>query len=287
LAEKSKVKYDAWLHWHITNRCNMECEYCFSVPHKPDNDIASIDTNKLLETLSKTNKTFRIGFTGGEPFLVPNFVEAASKITEDHFLSINTNLTLPAVADFAEKINPDKVLFIHASFHFTELQKKNLLEKYTYYFHLLKEKNFNIYAEEVAYPPHLERLEKDAERLKRLGINLRFGAYYGFIGDKRYPESYTEEEINRFNLPRSEIEKFSQKNVLCNAGYNVGVVFSKGQIKPCFQIHENLGNIYESINFNDKLIKCPAEYCGCPMNLYDLKLYKKALNNFGKSFDNR
>ena len=286
MSGKNKVKYDAWLHWHITNRCNLECEYCFSLPHMPDNDIPAINTKKLLATLSKTNKTFRIGFTGGEPFLVPNFVEAASKITVEHYLSVNTNLTLPAVADFSEKVDPAKVIFIHASFHFIELQKKNLLDKYVYYFNLLKEKGFNIYAEEVAYPPHLARLEKDAEKLGSLGIDLRFGAFYGFIGDKRYPESYTEEEIGRFNLSRSEIKKFRQKDVLCNAGYNVGVVFSKGQIKPCFQIHENLGNIYESINFNDKLIKCDAEYCGCPMNLYDLKLYKQALNFFSESFDN-
>ena len=286
MSEETKSKYDAWLHWHITNRCNLECEYCFSLPHKPDNNIAPIDTEKLLATLSKTKKTFRIGFTGGEPFLVPNFVEAASKITERHFLSVNTNLTLPAVADFAEEVNPDKVIFIHASFHFLELQKKKLIDKYIANFNLLKEKNFNVYAEEVAYPPHYERLEKDANKLRSLGINLRFGAFYGFIGKKRYPESYTNEEINRFNLPRSEIEKFKQKGVFCNAGFNVGVVFSKGQIKPCFQVHEDLGNVYESINFNKNLLKCNAEYCGCPMNLYDLYLYKKALKIFGKGFDN-
>ncbi len=270
-------KYDAWLHWNVTNRCNLKCEYCFSVPPKPKNDVNRINISKLLATLEKTDKTFRIGFTGGEPFLVPNFVEAVKSITKKHFVTINSNLTLPTVKDFGIKIHHERVLFIHASFHYLELIRKKVLDNYISNFFFLRENGFNVYAEEVAFPPHLERLEKDAERLSKLGIKLKFGAYYGFYNGKRYPESYTDEEIERFNLPKREIEKFRQKGNYCNAGYNVGVVYSKGQIKPCFQYHSDLGNIYEEINFNSELIRCEAEYCGCPMNLYDLFLYNKAL----------
>ena len=272
--------YDAWLQWNVTNRCNLECEYCFSVPPKPNNDIPPIRISELIQTLNKSGKIFRIGFTGGEPFLIPNFVEAVQAISEKHFISINTNLTLPSVKLFAEKINPARVIFVHASFHYLQLNSKKLIENYLQNFLLLKNSGFNIYAEEVAYPPHLGRLKKDAEYLKKLGINLRFGAYYGFYDGKRYPEAYTEEEIADFNLSESEIEKFKQKGNLCNAGFNVGVVYSKGQIKPCFQYHQNLGNVYEEISFNSKLIRCEAEYCGCPMNLYDLFLYRKALSSF-------
>ena len=275
-----KKNYDAWLQWNVTNRCNLECEYCFSVPPKPRNDIPPIKVNELVKTLDKSGLIFRIGFTGGEPFLVPNFIETALAITDKHFISINTNLTLPSVKQFAERINPEKVLFIHASFHYLELISKNLLQTYLDNFRLLKNSGFEIYAEEVAYPPHLQRLEKDAEILSELGINLRFGAYYGFYDGKRYPESYSAEEVERFNLPKSEIEKFRQKGVLCNAGFNVGTVYSKGQIKPCFQYNENIGNVYEGISFKSELIRCEAEYCGCPLNLYDLYLYEKALVQF-------
>ncbi len=276
----NKNNYDAWLQWNVTNRCNLECEYCFSTPPKPKNDIPPIRINELIRTLEASGLIFRIGFTGGEPFLVPNFVKAALAITDKHFISINTNLTLPSVKVFADKINPEKVLFIHASFHYSELTAKNLLQTYLDNYSILRNSGFEIYAEEVAYPPHLERLKKDSELLSSLGIELRFGAYYGFYKGRRYPESYSAAEIEEFSLPKSEIDKFKQKGVLCNAGFNVGTVYSKGQIKPCFQYHENIGNVYKEISFKPELIRCNAEYCGCPLNLYDLYLYEKALSEF-------
>ena len=54
-----------------------------------------------------------------------------------------------------------------------------------------------------------------------------------------------------------------QKGKLCNAGFNIVKVNPMGNITVCDQIRKNLGNVYEKIKFNEKIIRCPCEYCRC------------------------
>lgn len=68
----------------------------------------------------------------------------------------------------------------------------------------------------------------------------------------------------------------NQKGQLCNAGYNVCIITTKGNIVPCYKIHKRIGNIYKKIEFNDKLIRCPFKTCYCPLNIYDPYLFEKA-----------
>jgi len=229
--------------------------------------------------LNETGKTFRVGFTGGEPFLIPNILEAARALTKKHFISINTHLTSSKIKEFAEAIPPDKVLFIQASLHFDELEKRKLKSRFIGNYLLLKGRGFNVFAEAVAFPPFISRLEEFREFYGKEGIDFSFGAFIGIYDGKKYPESYTEEEISAFGLDVSEQSKFLQKGNLCNAGFNAAVVFSNGNVFPCFQIKEKLGNVYEEIDFYDAPITCPARQCGCPLNLYDEYLFEKALKS--------
>jgi len=86
--------YDALLQWDVTNACFFSCEYCFYVgvkiykpgrfPFSPAkkvdmrkfSKISKIKIKKLLKTIRRTKKTFLLAFTGGEPFMIPNFVPA-------------------------------------------------------------------------------------------------------------------------------------------------------------------------------------------------------------------
>ena len=56
-------KYDVWLHWNLTAQCNLNCEYCFGKIPVNKQNITSIDIEKLMGTLKKSGKTFRISFT--------------------------------------------------------------------------------------------------------------------------------------------------------------------------------------------------------------------------------
>lgn len=269
----NKANYNAWLHWNVTGKCNFDCEYCFGHSAVGSQKINRIDIDKLISTLENMGKTFRISFTGGEPFLIPNFLEACESITQNHFISINSHLASNKVGEFVEKIHAERILFIQASLHMKELDKKNLTHTYIDNFHLCKKKGIQIFAEAVAYPNLAFELEKYREKFVKEEIEFTFGAYYGDYKGKKYPESYTLDEIELFKLDKSELTKFSQKGNLCNAGINAGVVYSNGDVYPCFQIKESIGNIYEEINFEEKLINCPARYCGCPLNVYDEYLF--------------
>lgn len=270
-------KYDVWLHWNLTAQCNLNCEYCFGKIPVNKKNINSIDIEKLMRTLKKSGKTFRISFTGGEPFLIKNIVEVCYNITQSHFISFNTNLLLPSVINFAKIINPEKVLFIQASFHINELLEKGLLDKYIENFLLLKEKKFNIIAEAVAYPNDYLLLKKYEKLLLEKGIKLFYAPFIGRNNDKNYPKDYENEEIEKWNFPKERINYHYQKGELCNAGKSAAVIYSNGDIYPCFQIKEKIGNIYQQIDFFENIKVCPAKFCGCPLNKYDPTLFNKNL----------
>jgi MoaA/NifB/PqqE/SkfB family radical SAM enzyme len=274
-----RFNYDAWLHWRVTNRCNLNCHYCFDFDSdaKRHGEIFKIDIHALIKTINKTNKIFKISFVGGEPFLIPNIVEACTEITKKHYISFNTNLTSANIKEFSEKIDPKRVIYILASLHIKELEKHNLLNRYIDNFLLSKEKGFVIDAIEIAHPFLLSQVEKYKEYFQRNKINIKFGQYIGDYNGKKYPESYTTEELNIFNLNKENVKIHNQEGKICNAGYNVGIVCQNGDIFPCHNIREKLGNIYkEDIIFKDKLIICPVKFCECPLKSYDEYLFEKA-----------
>jgi len=269
--------YDAWLHWDVTKRCNLDCEYCFGKITDPTVRVKSIDVERLISTLDKTGKIFRVSFTGGEPTMIPNFLEAVQAITCKHYLSLNTNLVTKNLLKIIGDVDPIKILHIHASLHYDELVKKNLLTRFINNFHSFEEKGFHIYAEVVAYPPTKNRQKALKSIMKKEKIDFEYAPFYGKYDNKSYPESFTESELKLFNLSAEDIRRHFQKGELCNAGYNAAVVFSNGNVYPCHQIKQKIGNIYEHINFSRSLFKCPSKRCGCPLNKYDEYLFKKCI----------
>lgn len=275
--------YNAWLHWDATKRCNLDCEYCFGKITDPNVKVNSIDIEKLMNTLDKTGKIFRISFTGGEPTMIPNFIEAVKVITDKHFVSFNTNLIAKNLLGIIDNVDPKRILHIHASLHYDELIKKNLLDIYIYNLKLLQKNKFNIYAEVVAYPPSINRFSELESIMKEVELDFEYAPFYGKFEEEVYPESYTESELRLYNIPNEAINCYSQKGELCNAGYNAAVVFSNGNVYPCHQIKEKIGNIYKQINFSKSLVKCPSKRCGCPLNKYDEYLFEKSIDELGKS----
>jgi MoaA/NifB/PqqE/SkfB family radical SAM enzyme len=241
----------------------------------------NINISALKNTLNNSNKIYRIDFTGGEPFLAPNIVEACIELTKKHFIGLTTNLTSKKVKEFAEKINPERVFFIVASCHIKELERLNLLSRYIHNFLLCKNRGFEIYAWEVGYPPLLKEVDKYKNFFLEKGIDLAFRPYIGGYKGKFYPDSYSEKELKIFGLTETDINQFYQYGKLCNVGYNVGVIHPNGDITYCFQISKSLGNIFEGIKFKDKLIRCPFKFCNCPVNMYDLPLFRKAISEVG------
>jgi len=219
-----------------------------------------------------------IGFTGfGEPFLIPNIVEAVKEITHKHYVIFNTNLTSSKIKEFAETIDPKKVVSICASLHIKELERRNLMDRFIDNFLYCRRKGFNIFVRVVAYPPLSCEIKKYTLFFKRFDIKLKFDPFIGVYDGKRYPDSYSSKELSAFGFKHTEIDEFHTKGRVCNAGYNTGIVGSDENIYTCSQIHENIGNIYKKISFKKKLLKCPIDSCDCPWFKYSVFLFEKAL----------
>ena len=94
-----------------------------------------------------------------------------------------------------------------------------------------------------------------------------------------YPDSYTEKEIEIFNLS-DMLKEFRTIGKVCNAGYNAGTISPAGNVQPCTAFDEYLGNVYYNIKFNNKLCKCPVDYCSCRLSI-DSDLFMKAVKACG------
>ncbi len=275
---QTEKPYQAWLQWELTEVCNLNCKYCFYRNLPRNKRVKKIKINPLLKTLKKNQKKFLITFTGGEPFLVSNLIETSIKLTENHYISLNTNLVSDKIKRFGRQIDPSKVELILASFHPEQLKKYNLFQKYIDNFLFLKKKGFKIISEAVAHPSFLSKARKYKKILRKKGISLSFARIYqGEYNRKSYPQSYTKKQLKIFGQNKKEIKKYYQRGKTCNAGYNAGVVFPNGDIWPCYHIKQKIGNIYKEIKFKKKLTTCPVKFCTCPLKEYNNNLFKKSL----------
>lgn len=294
----AKHEYDAWLHWSLTTKCNLRCTYCFlgdesQKPHTSFNfkthiktalkcdrrstgRLAPICIKDLIETLDRTDKIFRISFTGGEPFLVPNITEACAAITKKHYISFNTNLTLPQVKIFADTIDPERVLFIVASLHLKELDNKHMKNMFISNFKYMKKMGFHIFAREVAYPKLLSEIDSYRSIYKKSGITFQFEPFHGWYENRHYPEGYTKDMLKKFGLSSRDILVFNNwKGKKCIAGFSAGVVHPEGNITRCFTLNDPMGSVYDNIAMYSTCHTCPVDYCSCPLNIYDTYLASK------------
>lgn len=87
-----------------TQQCNLHCAHCF-VPNK-DERLDILSAEKFLETAAD-NGIDRIGFSGGEPFLYPEFLERITSFAVDkamYFDRIMTNAVWFSSKEHAESV---------------------------------------------------------------------------------------------------------------------------------------------------------------------------------------
>lgn len=276
--------YENHLIWDITNYCNLTCHQCAGNTNFTSNK--QIDAGLKLKNLSRFMKKLknrtRITITGGEPFLIKDFVEACRILTKNHVLSVITNLTLPLVVDFAAQIKPEKVYNIVASAHIKELKKRNLLSTFIENCKLLKEKGFDLNITEVAYPFEVDNVSENISLFQEHGLKLSFYPFRGQWKQKQYPQEYTEAEIKAFSFndsPFTNPKIYSNTRRICNAGFNIGIISRNGFVFPCPSIMQPIGELYKKVKFNKKLVTCEVEMCDCPFPNFDPNLFKNALTS--------
>jgi len=281
------MMYDVFADWEINLFCNFSCPYCFFYSRRKRRDprYSGHDPKRAAHFFNNRSETWLIHMTGGEPFFQPDFIELCSRLTEKHYISVNSNFSTPNVYDFADAVDPRKVARINAALHVSERRDfEEFINKIAYF----NQRKFDIHVSQVMYPPILNRFEKTFQHLKNKGILVRPRVFRGSYGMKTYPQSYTDEERRLFMRYFSECEKtlnpleernldwlfshdrhllngeLSFKGIHCGAGKDYIYIRYNGDVIRCIG-GDRRGNIFRGqINLDTEPELCKAEICFCP-----------------------
>jgi len=262
--------------WTLNKLCNYRCDYCFLTDEFLSNEhpeTGKYSHEYIADCFDRSAKNWLIILSGGEPFLYPDFVGLAETLTKNHHIVINSNLSMKSAFDFAERVNPEKVIFLNASMHMTELVKrKDGVGKYVEKFLYLQDKGFNIYLTYVAYPTLLNQIEKDVSFFKQQGIKkISVKYFHGMFDSKPYPLSYSMEEkemISRNALNPVEADEYQEKPFFygrqCAAGQKFFAMDMAGNLKRCTTLQKQYGNFFTGkFKFDKSLKPCPVPECLC------------------------
>src|SRR6476619_7665059 len=102
------MHYDVEADFVLLTTCNFRCNYCFIPVADLSIKLRVHATNEAWqEAFDATGKRWLIHLTGGEPFVYPNFVDLCARLSQRHFISINSNLAHASVERFASEIDPN------------------------------------------------------------------------------------------------------------------------------------------------------------------------------------
>jgi MoaA/NifB/PqqE/SkfB family radical SAM enzyme len=256
-----------YLTWDISWRCNYNCSYCNTHKSLSAKDAVDISLDKIKEISSAMYKKYsscHIRFSGGEPFVYPNFIQMLQILSEYHGLEVSTNLSWE-VNDLIGKLPPEN-LVISSSFHSEFVNFHEFLKKVL----ILKENKFKISVTFVAYPPFLQQIDYYKEILEKHGIQFIIQPFRGKVGIKDYPDSYTEADrevlkkyvdtslhkgANQKLLDHSGAEE--KKTKICRMGQMYARIDCSGDVfRCCSSESQKLGNI---LNNGLELLEDPAD----------------------------
>jgi MoaA/NifB/PqqE/SkfB family radical SAM enzyme len=281
------LPYDILADWLINKYCNYSCDYC---PQANTNDhrkslAGQMDIETITDFFDTTGLTWLIHMSGGEPFLHPDFISLCRRLTEKHYISINSNVSLNTVDVFAENIDPERVAFIHASLHYEELKNRHSIPGFLRAINTLETAGFNTYVTQVFYPPLIKEFSQISSYFHQNNIIVHPKTFRGFYDGRLYPQEYSENERNIFIesarrasslvvIPYTHINPdydlqslqgfLSFKGSQCLAGNQYVQIDYKGNIYRCSMAGSPIGNIFNGTfnRFSGAEI-CPYRICSC------------------------
>jgi MoaA/NifB/PqqE/SkfB family radical SAM enzyme len=218
----------------------------------------------------------------------PNFIELCQKLSKGQHLSLNTNLSSNLVYDFANKVNPKKVEFIHCSLHITERNRMDSKKEFAKKVNYLVNKGFTAYVSQVMWPPLLEKFDNLFNFFADRGIMVKPKAFRGRYRWRSYPGAYTQQQKKKILdymdlIQRKELMiatkdhqdpcidryfldgKVSFSGYLCYAGMKSVFIDFDGTVYRCHSEKTVLGNIFkDTVNLSKIAKPCIANICQCP-----------------------
>ena len=159
--------------------CTLRCEYCYITHHRLFNNKLPkfhYDVNTFRKALSRE----RMGGTclfnfcaGGETLLAPEMIQYIRALLEEgHYVMVVTNATVDRAFEEISKFESELLerLFFKFSYHYMELKKRNLLDRFFRNIRKMRDAGASFTLELTPYDelvPYIAELKKKA--LEELG----------------------------------------------------------------------------------------------------------------------
>jgi MoaA/NifB/PqqE/SkfB family radical SAM enzyme len=189
------MSYQVEADWMLLTTCNFRCNYCFNPPDALGAKLNVYGTNlQWSQGFKATGKTWLLHLTGGEPSVYPGFVDLCQQLAQDHYLSINSNLSHRSLDDVAERIDPERVHYINAAVHYDERQKRASLDVFVERVHRLQMRNFYVLVSIIMTPRIVAAFPAISAYFESHGLCLIPKVMRGNYRDQRYPAAYSSDQ---------------------------------------------------------------------------------------------
>ena len=205
----------------LTMRCNLQCSYCLNRFSEDFNrtKFKEMTGKDWINSLNKldSKEDVPITFSGGEPFLHPDFVEIINWLKPELKIDILTNLTFkPGIKKFLEQVKPERINrnskypSIRVSYHPEQMGDGEEVVKNAKMF---KDAGFNIGIYSVLHPSpsQLSAINQMQFRCLEAGIPFRLkeftGTYNGELygNYSKYPNSFMQEKTKKCKCKTTEL----------------------------------------------------------------------------------
>lgn len=265
--------------------CNLHCQYCYvAQDRKRQNDVCKFHFSPQVigRALNKERLggTAYINICGAGETLMPKEVPEIIKeiLRQGHFVNVYTNGTLSAKFDELLSLVPPNLLAylsISFSFHYLELQRKNLLQTFFNNFKKMKEAGCTVVVNMVLDDSYLPYVED----IKRLSI-ANFGALPQISYPKKLQKNKNWESLTKAPAHTSEVAetfdsaywRFTEqyfnydRKKFCYAGvWSFTLNLSTGWICRCYnhRPHQNIfKNLTTPIQYRAVGNMCFSPSCG-------------------------
>lgn len=272
-----------------TQACNFKCEYCY-IGQKKEFDNRMYKRQYPLETIKRATSLKRLGgpcifnlCAGGETLISLEILEIVNVFLENgHNVAIVTNGTVSDAFDKLLKISEKlrEMLYIKFSFHYFELKKRNLMDRFFDNVHKMQDAGVSFSIDITPY----DELIPYIDDIKSIFDERMNGAYphisvardttstelkiLSNLSKDEYRKVWSVFDSAKFDYKISEFLK--PHHEYCYAGdFSFSLEIETGNCRICDGAPEpkkmNFYNLYENpdeeIPFVQIGTKCPTAHC--------------------------
>lgn len=188
----SNLHYDVEADWNLLYTCNFRCNYCFFPPQILGSKLQiHSDPDGWARAFESTQRTWLLHITGGEPTIYPRFPELCARLSERHFLSINSNLSHSSIEGLIDLVDPGRIHFINAALHVEERLKRGGFDLFMAWVKRLRQAGFSVMASLVMTPERIVDFPEFEEIFASHGLALHPKVLRGQHAGRAFPESYS------------------------------------------------------------------------------------------------